>query len=430
MTVLEENEKLNIEIKKIIESLNFENEKIKRKKIFKILKIIFIVLLVIFGILLKNNMETIKNKIFKTKDNEITETFFKENGSQNINVSENNVNHKIENVVTNINDNQKLFRTTLDDNYAYVTSNSNENVIEREIKVDLDDDGQKEEISFGDGGDGVYLNCYNPTKDKFQFLLSNIPSENPEEVNYFFEDGWIKGEVSYQITVLDLDNDGIKEIIFSAYDPIDSGVALHSFIWKEINGEYKYIGNISGQTYMYFDSDRQSVVVPIETQGLYSEYRIENNKILEFSENKKKSSNTTQMTSDYSVYENNIFNYSLEYPNKNFKVISETNDGMSLKSYDSRASINYYIIENTLNDTIKSIYETNIDYVGSEISYKKLGEDFYVLSYVKDGYIKYVKVIYNKKNNTFIQLRFEYAQDYKDIMTSIVERMTKSVRYW
>ena len=121
MTVLEENEKLNIEIKKIIESLNFENEKIKRKKILKILKIIFIVLLVIFGILLINNMETIKNKIFKTKDNEITETFFKENGSQNINVSENNVNHKIENVVTNINDNQKLFRTTLDDNYAYVT---------------------------------------------------------------------------------------------------------------------------------------------------------------------------------------------------------------------------------------------------------------------------------------------------------------------
>ena len=430
MTVLEENEKLNIEIKKIIESLNFENEKIKRKKILKILKIIFIVLLVIFGILLINNMETIKNKIFKTKDNEITETFFKENGSQNINVSENNVNHKIENVVTNINDNQKLFRTTLDDNYAYVTSNSNENVIEREIKVDLDDDGQKEEISFGDGGDGVYLNCYNPTKDKFQFLLSNDLSQNPKEANYYFDNGWIRKDVSYQITVLDLDNDGIKEIIFSAYDSADYGVALHSFVWKEINEEYKYIGNIEGQTYMYFDTDSQSVVVPIGTRGLYSEYRIENNKIVEFSENKKKSSNTTQMNSDYSIYENNNYNYSLEYPNKNFKIISETNDGMHLESYDSRASIYYYITENTSKNTIKSMYEENIDFIGSEIPYKKLGEDFYVLSYIKDGYIEYAKVTYNRKNNTFIQLRFEYTQDYKDIMTSIVERMTKSVRYW
>lgn len=136
------------------------------------------------------------------------------------------------------------------------------------------------------------------------------------------------------------------------------------------------------------------------------------------------------MTSDYSVYENNLFDYSLEYPSKNFKIVSETNDGMDLESYDSRASINYYITENTSNETIKSMYEGNIDFIGREIPYKKLGEDFYVLSYIKDGYIQYAKVIYNKKNNTFIQLRFYYTQDYKDIMAPIVERMTKSIKYW
>ena len=281
MTVLEENEKLNIEIKKIIESLNFENKKIKRKKLFKILKIIFIVLIVISGILLKNNMEVIKNRIFKTENNEVVKTALEEDSSENF------VSNKIGNVVTDTSDNQKLFRTTLGDNYAYVASNSNENVIEREIKVDLDEDGQKEEISFGDSGDGAYLNYYNPTKDKFQFLLSNIPSENPKEINYFFENGWIRREVSYQITVLDLNNDGIKEIIFSAYDPTDSGVASHSFIWKVINEEYRYIGNIPGQTYMYFDIDRQSIIVPIGTQGLYKEYKLENQKIKEVSMNNK-----------------------------------------------------------------------------------------------------------------------------------------------
>ena len=370
-----------------------------------------VILILISLLLISCNIDDIKDKVSSIfskdkKDDIVTSDFSKEKKDDKIlRVTE-------EETVTDINDNQKLFRTTLGDNYAYVASNSNENVIEKEIKVDLDNDGKKEKISFGDNGDGVYFDYYNPTKDKFQFLLSNDLSQNPREANYY------------------LDNDGIKEIIFSAYDPADSGVALHSFVWKEINEEYKYIGNIEGQTYMYFDTDSQSVVVPIGTQGLYSEYRIENNKIVEFSENKKKSSDTTQMTSDYSVYENNLFDYSLEYPSKNFKIVSETNDGMDLESYDSRASINYYITENTSNETIKSMYEGNIDFIGREIPYKKLGEDFYVLSYIKDGYIQYAKVIYNKKNNTFIQLRFYYTQDYKDIMAPIVERMTKSIKYW
>lgn len=336
-----------------------------------------------------------------------------------------------EEIITNIDDEQKLFRTTLDEEtYAYVASNSNENMIEREIKVDLDNDGKKEEIYFGDDGDGIYFNYYNPTKDKIQFLLSNESSKNPEIADYYFDNGWIRREVSYQVTVLDLDNDGIKEIIFSAYDPTDFGLALHSFIWKEINGEYRYIGNISGQTYMYFDTDRQNIIVPIGSQGLSSEYRIENNKIVEFSENEKKSSNIIQTTLDYNVYENNDYNYFLEYPTKNFKITSKHDEGIDLESYDSKASINCYITKNTSNDTIKSMYEDNIDFIGIEIPYKKLGEDFYVLSYIKNGYIEYAKVIYNKKNNTFIQLRFYYTQDYKDVMAPIVERMTKSVRYW
>ena len=154
---------------------------------------------------------------------------------------------------------------------------------EGEIKVDLDNDGQKEEIVFGDSEDGLYFNYYNPTKDKFQFLLSNDLSQNPEEVNYYFDNGETRKEVSYQITPLDLDNDGIKEIIFSAYDPTDFGLALHSFIWKEINENYQYIGNIEGQTYMYFDKDAQSIIVPIGSQGLYEEYIIENSYIVELS---------------------------------------------------------------------------------------------------------------------------------------------------
>lgn len=393
-------------------------------KKFKIVIFILISLL-----LMACNTNDIKDKVSSIfskdkNDNEVISNFSEERKDDKIQrVIE-------EEIITDINDEQKLFRTTLGEGtYAYIASNSNEKVIEGEIKVDLDNDGQKEEIVFGDSEDGLYFNYYNPTKDKFQFLLSNDLSQNPEEVNYYFDNGETRKEVSYQITPLDLDNDGIKEIIFSAYDPTDFGLALHSFIWKKINENYQYIGNIEGQTYMYFDKDTQSIIVPIGSQGLYQEYMIENSYIVELSKKIIQPSNTTLTDSNYGIFKSDKFNYSLEYPNKNFKIVSETNDGIDLESSDSKASINCYITKNTSNDTIKSMYKDNIDFIGIEIPYKKLGEDFYVLSYIKNGYIEYAKVIYNKKNNTFIQLRFYYPEDYKEIMNPIIERMTKSLKY-
>lgn len=387
-----------------------------------------IILILISLLLISCNISDIKNKVSSIfskdkKDDMVTSDFSEEKKDNKIlRVTE-------EEIITDINDEQKLFRTTLGEGtYAYIASNSNENVIEGEIKIDLDGDGQKEEVVFGDSEDGLYFNYYNPTKDKFQFLLSNDLSQNPEEVNYYFDNGETRKEVSYQITPLDLDNDGIKEIILSAYDTTDFGI-IHSFIWKKINENYQYIGNIEGQTYMYFDKDTQSIIVPIGSQGLYQEYMIENSYIVELSKKIIQPSNTTLTDSNYGIFKSDKFNYSLEYPNKNFKIVSETNDGIDLESNDSKASINCYITKNTSNDTIKSMYEDNIDFIGIEIPYKKLGEDFYVLSYIKNGYIEYAKVIYNKKNNTFIQLRFYYPEDYKEIMNPIIERMTKSLKY-
>lgn len=369
-----------------------------------------IILILISLLLISCNISDIKNKVSSIfskdkKDDMVTSDFSEEKKGNKI------LRETEEEIITNINDEDKLFRTTLGEGtYAYVASNSPENVIEREIKIDLDNDGKKEKIFFGDDGDGMYFNYYNPTKDKFQFLLTNVLSENSEEVNYYFYDGWIRREVSYQVTALDLDNDGRKEIIFSAYDPIDFGVALHSFIWKEINGEYKYIGEIAGQFFMYFDKDTQSIIVPIGSQGLYREYMIENNYIVEFSKKIIQPSNATLMDSNYAVFKSDKFNYSLEYPNKIFKITSKHDDGIDLESDDSKASIYCYITKNTSNNTIKSMYEENIDFIGREIPYKKLGENFYVLSYTKNGYIEYAKVIYNEKNNTFIQLRFYYPE--------------------
>ena len=131
-------------------------------KKFKIVIFILISLL-----LMACNTNDIKDKVSSIfskdkNDNEVISNFSEERKDDKIQrVIE-------EEIITDINDEQKLFRTTLGEGtYAYIASNSNEKVIEGEIKVDLDNDGQKEEIVFGDSEDGLYFNYYNPTKDKF-----------------------------------------------------------------------------------------------------------------------------------------------------------------------------------------------------------------------------------------------------------------------
>ena len=102
-----------------------------------------VILILISLLLISCNIDDIKDKVSSIfskdkKDDIVTSDFSKEKKDDKIlRVTE-------EETVTDINDNQKLFRTTLGDNYAYVASNSNENVIEKEIKVDLDNDGKKD----------------------------------------------------------------------------------------------------------------------------------------------------------------------------------------------------------------------------------------------------------------------------------------------
>lgn len=264
-------------LKKIDEAYIFlferaKNNKANGKKYIKILVIVLIVVLI--GTLIFS----MKNKISKEKT-PIVDTEMSSPIENNIEIN------KLEDVITDINDENKLFRTTLGEGtYTYVPSYSNENTIDREIKMDLDNDNKEDQITFGDLGDGIYFYYYNPAKDIIQSLLDNEGTKNPETANYYFENGWIRKDVNYQITVLDLDNDGIKEIIFSAYDTVDFGLALHSYIWKGDNEQYKYVGEIEGQVYMYFDERTQSIIVPIGSQGLFSEYKVENGKIVEISQ--------------------------------------------------------------------------------------------------------------------------------------------------
>ena len=397
MTVLEENEKLNIEIKKIIENLNSENKKSKKKKNFKILRIIFIIILAISVILLKNNLEYIKNKIFKNTNDTITNKIISSTKEEN---STNDI--KTKNTNADANDNKKLFRTTLGElNYVYISSNSNENTINREIKIDLDNDGEKEEINFGDDGDGIYFSYYNPIKDKVQFLLDNEGSRNPETVNYYFDAGWIRKDVDYQITALDLDNDGIKEIIFSAYDKENSIIALHSYICNK------------------------SIVTPLETQGLYKEYRIENQRIKEISMKNNKNESLENIT--YETYNNELFGFSLEYPVKLFEITYSYDDRLNLETRDSEANINCIFKENLSNQSLESIYEEKLNSINTEISYKKLRENDFVISYKKNENIHYIKGIFNSNKKTFMYLEFKYSTKYKDTMDPIIERMTKSI---
>lgn len=176
---------------------------------------------------------------------------------------------------------------------------------------------------------------------------------------------------------------------------------------------------------MYYNNYNKSIVTPLETQGLYKEYRIENQRIKEISMKNNKNESLENVT--YETYNNELFGFSLEYPVKLFEKTYLYDDRLNLETRDSEANINCIFKENLSNQSLESIYEEKLNSINTEISYKKLRENDFVISYKKNENIHYIKGIFNSNKKTFMYLEFKYSTKYKDTMDPIIERMTKSI---
>ena len=97
----------------------------------------------------------------------------------------------------------------------------------------------------------------------------DIPSL--ESLSDYFDDwGSPLEEVVYQVTVLNLNNDGEKEIILTMFNP-EYVIGLVSCIWTK----ERYIGEIQGGgSYMEVKN------APFGSQRLFEEYTLKNNRIV------------------------------------------------------------------------------------------------------------------------------------------------------
>ena len=77
-------------------------------------------------------------------------------------------------------------------------------------------------------------------------------------------------------------------------------------------------------------------------------------------------------------------------------------------------------------DELKFDYNKTLFRLGNSVTYSTFGKDFYVISYVKDNKVEYIKVINNSDTNYIIFEATYLAKD-KKIMDKIVTEMTNSI---
>ena len=118
-------------------------------------------------------------------------------------------------------------------------------------------------------------------------------------------------------------------------------------------------------------------------------------------------------------------------------------DGIAIKNKNGDTSIlvyGTYILhdfnaENLAEDKIKESFDAaNLDYnktlfrLGNSVAYSTFGKDFYVISYIKDNKVEYIKVINNNDTN-YIIFEATYLTKDKKIMDKIVTEMANSIKF-
>ncbi|WP_156644826.1 hypothetical protein [Lentibacillus sp. JNUCC-1] len=141
-------------------------------------------------------------------------------------------------------------------------------------------------------------------------------------------------------------------------------------------------------------------------------------------------------TSDgYKTYQNPRFGFAIEYPSS-FEADYMPDNGDGIEVHDESAVIiasgshmGYGGTPISDLDAIKPIYEDELADLKADnhsIGYKKLADDWYVLSYVDGDNIVYKKSL--MADDYIVKLSIEYPEDRQDDYESVVERVSNSLR--
>ena len=136
--------------------------------------------------------------------------------------------------------------------------------------------------------------------------------------------------------------------------------------------------------------------------------------------------------SRFSTYNNNRFEFSIEYPSDLLKQAAapENNDGRTFKSRDGSVEMRAWGQYNALDRTLREEYNEALSTWGSGVSYKVLSGSSFTVSGTRGGKIFYQKTLFRKSGTeVFYTFTIEYPKSQKAGMDAAVTRIARSFKF-
>ncbi|MBM7703889.1 hypothetical protein [Metabacillus iocasae] len=137
----------------------------------------------------------------------------------------------------------------------------------------------------------------------------------------------------------------------------------------------------------------------------------------------KSDSNSRNIT--YQTYTNSRFGFSIQYPSHLMMAPPPTN-GDGAIFFNEELEITVYGSHQTCvnGDTIEECYEEELTSIPVNVTYKKQSNNWYVLSYIENGFIVYKKSFFGQSvSNSFI---IKYPANLKEKFDPVVTHISKT----
>lgn len=160
--------------------------------------------------------------------------------------------------------------------FIYLSGEELNSGLQETMESDLDSDGTMEAFALRKDDTGTIVNLYSGSSKK----AINVFEDNINTDNSLNEDGELKGEYGIQITVRDLDRDGIGEVLVAIGNDMDD---MKLTIYSYEDGTFTNKGSIDGENIISIGTFDNIKVQSYVSPKLNSIYRYENGKIVEIS---------------------------------------------------------------------------------------------------------------------------------------------------
>ena len=133
-----------------------------------------------------------------------------------------------------------------------------------------------------------------------------------------------------------------------------------------------------------------------------------------------------QDSPEYKTYANARFNYSISYPANLLTAQgeAENGDGQVFSAKDGSAEMRVYGRYKVNNETLSSVYSGVVREWGKSVNYKVMKSNWFVVSALANGKIKYQKTILH--GDVLKTFQIEYDAKRRETYDAVTTRISKS----